>query len=299
MARRSGRWTGPRERPEANKLITGITVATTGKRRVHPNDEWCWPVQYRVHRDAANGVTATLLNPSSVGTGVYRVINPKDTTYAGGVKADAVYRYDASITSGQRALTLAGTPTAAFTSADVGKTVMIAGAGAAGIDLITTISAYVSASHVTTTAAASATVSGVEAIYGTRHVRGRPCSTRLLGGRADHRPPNGESRSQRRVDLCRAVRVRRDIRLLLCWRRHQRLDARPAHRLGSLLRDGCWYEDRERRLLPPLGRRRIASRVDADRRQHGQQPLRSCRELLHLRLVDGVEGTHINRVRGA
>ena len=67
----------------------------------------------------------------------------------------------------RHALTLAGTPTAAFTSADVGKTVMIAGAGAAGIDLITTISAYVSASHVTTTAAASATVSGVEAIYGT------------------------------------------------------------------------------------------------------------------------------------
>lgn len=64
---------------------------------------------------------------------------------------------DAAITATQHQLTSA---TAAFTSADVGKTVYVVGAGAAGADLFTTIATFTNATTVQLTATAGTTVSG-------------------------------------------------------------------------------------------------------------------------------------------
>lgn len=57
--------------------------------------------------------------------------------------------------------------TAAFTSADVGKRIVVAGAGAAAAPLITTIAAYVSPTAVTLTDAAGTTVTDAVTTYGT------------------------------------------------------------------------------------------------------------------------------------
>lgn len=56
--------------------------------------------------------------------------------------------------------------TGLFVSEDVGKTVIVNGAGAAGVDLVTTIAAYVSATQITLTAAASTTVSVAKVAWG-------------------------------------------------------------------------------------------------------------------------------------
>jgi hypothetical protein len=70
----------------------------------------------------------------------------------------------ASITSGQTALTLSW---ASLTAADVGKALVVVGAGAAGAPLVTTIAAVTSATTATAGLAASTTVSGGKAAYGT------------------------------------------------------------------------------------------------------------------------------------
>ncbi|WP_181168646.1 MULTISPECIES: carbohydrate-binding protein [unclassified Mesorhizobium] len=71
-----------------------------------------------------------------------------------------------SITSGTAALTVAG---AAFATSDVGKLIIVPGAGAAGIPLVTTISARTSATQVTLGANAGTTLSAVSktVTYGT------------------------------------------------------------------------------------------------------------------------------------
>lgn len=61
-----------------------------------------------------------------------------------------------SITSGAAALTNAG---AVFTTADIGKRIAVGGAGASGVDLVTSIIAYVSATQVTLAANAGTTKS--------------------------------------------------------------------------------------------------------------------------------------------
>lgn len=81
----------------------------------------------------------------------------------GGV-ADAQTLSDGAIASGLKALTSA---TGLFVAGDVGKTVIVAAAGAAGDDLRTTIAAYVSATEVTLTAAAGGTVTGATFSWGT------------------------------------------------------------------------------------------------------------------------------------
>lgn len=81
-----------------------------------------------------------------------------------GAKGDGIHGTDGAITSGLSAFTSAA---AAFTANDVGKVIVIVGAGAAGVDLTTTISAFVSATAVTLTAAAGSTVSGKDYSYGT------------------------------------------------------------------------------------------------------------------------------------
>ena len=72
---------------------------------------------------------------------------------------------DAAMTAAAAALTSASNP---FTSADVGATVIVVGAGAAGADLITTISAFVGAGQVTLAANAGTTVSGAECAWAAR-----------------------------------------------------------------------------------------------------------------------------------
>lgn len=75
---------------------------------------------------------------------------------------------DAAITSGAAILTSpsGGTSWPGFTSSDVGKTVYIDGAGAAGASFVTTISGYTSATQVTLTANAGTTVTGRTAVFG-------------------------------------------------------------------------------------------------------------------------------------
>lgn len=81
-----------------------------------------------------------------------------------GAKGDVRKYADGAITTGTAAFTSA---TATFTTADVGKTITISGAGAAGIMHVTTISAYVSATAVTLAANAGTTVSGKLFGFGT------------------------------------------------------------------------------------------------------------------------------------
>jgi hypothetical protein len=86
-----------------------------------------------------------------------------------GAKGDTKNVTDGAITASSKTLTSAS---ANFTSADVGKTVIVAGAGASGsfTTLTTTIAAYVSSTSVTLTAAATNTVSSAGVCYGTDDV---------------------------------------------------------------------------------------------------------------------------------
>lgn len=86
------------------------------------------------------------------------------STFEYGAKGDAVQLTDGAITSGQATLTSAS---ASFVAADVGKTVSVAGAGAAGVSLVTTITARNSATSVTLAANAGSTVTGTLVWYGT------------------------------------------------------------------------------------------------------------------------------------
>jgi hypothetical protein len=70
---------------------------------------------------------------------------------------------DGAITTGTTAFTSAS---ATFTASDVGKVITIEDAGGTDINLTTTIAAFVSATAVTLTAAASATVSSKTFVYG-------------------------------------------------------------------------------------------------------------------------------------
>lgn len=77
-----------------------------------------------------------------------------------------------AMASGSATITSAANP---WTAADVGKTIVVPGAGAAGAKLTTTIAAYVSAGNVTLAAAASTAASG-GATWGTN------CSAALQAG---------------------------------------------------------------------------------------------------------------------
>lgn len=83
-----------------------------------------------------------------------------------GAKGDAQqFNHAGAMTAS--AATLTDSTNSPFTSADVGKHIVVSGAGASGADLITTISGFTSASAVTLTAAAGTTVTTAEYIYGT------------------------------------------------------------------------------------------------------------------------------------
>jgi hypothetical protein len=123
------------------------------------------------------GLRAPVVQPAQVGVTVAalgtdgrlpgaqnpaRVINVMDPAY--GAKGDGKHVNDGAITTGTATLTSA---TAGFTAADVGKLCYVAGAGAAGAQLATTISAFTNSTTVTLAANASTTVSGAAVDYGT------------------------------------------------------------------------------------------------------------------------------------
>jgi hypothetical protein len=81
-----------------------------------------------------------------------------------GAKGDAVISDAGAITSASHDFSDASR---LFTVADVGKTIGIMGAGAAGVTLITTIASLAATHHVNLTAAAATTVSSAHYAYGT------------------------------------------------------------------------------------------------------------------------------------
>jgi hypothetical protein len=81
-----------------------------------------------------------------------------------GAKGNALQYFTGSITAATKTFTATGT---AFTAADVGKGIAIAGAGTAGATLTTTITGYVSATSVLVASAAITTVTGASFTYGT------------------------------------------------------------------------------------------------------------------------------------
>lgn len=102
-----------------------------------------------------------------IGAGGGGIVNVLDPGY--GAKGDGVAKRAAgSITSGSATLTVAG---AAFTSADVGKRVAVYGAGtsnpANAAIHAASISSVISATVVTLSSAATATVTGADVVYGT------------------------------------------------------------------------------------------------------------------------------------
>jgi hypothetical protein len=101
----------------------------------------------------------------STGPAVPGMANVKSPVY--GAKGDAAFcgnGGDAAITNGTGALSA---NCITFTTADVGKTVNVAGAGAAGAAYSGTITAFVSAHAVTVSPNASTTVTGAAIEYGT------------------------------------------------------------------------------------------------------------------------------------
>lgn len=81
-----------------------------------------------------------------------------------GAVSDAQMIEDGAMTSGQPALT---SPAGLFTSADVGKAIVVGGAGAGGAKLRTTVSAYVSTTELTLTDNAQTTITSGGAAWGT------------------------------------------------------------------------------------------------------------------------------------
>jgi len=91
-------------------------------------------------------------------------INAKTARY--GAKGDTKVVLDGAMSSSTSTTTLTSA-TAGFVSTDVGKTVSVAGAGAAGAILAGTISTYISATQVTLSVACATTVSGAKTTWGT------------------------------------------------------------------------------------------------------------------------------------
>jgi hypothetical protein len=89
---------------------------------------------------------------------VYNVTDPKFGAIGDGKKV-----FDAAISASTTTLTSA---TANFTSSDVGKAIRVPYAGAAGVDLITTIAAFTNSTTITLTDAASTTVTADTVVWG-------------------------------------------------------------------------------------------------------------------------------------
>jgi hypothetical protein len=142
--------------------------ANTGHDPTADTSETWWAPQLsrRAVTDASTGPAAGAA-PQYTGTG--RQTNPVRPASAAlnvldyGCKVNGKIVHDAAMTTGQATLSSAS---AAFTAADNGKYVLVKGAGAAGVDLITTILS-VTGGVATLNANAGTTVSTAFALYGT------------------------------------------------------------------------------------------------------------------------------------
>lgn len=106
-------------------------------------------------------MSPSLLNSTSL---LARSRATEKTLWDFGARGDARDLTDVAITSGSTTLTSA---TGAFTSSDTGKVITVAGAGASGAGLITTISSVTNSTTIVLAAAAGTTVSGANAVLGT------------------------------------------------------------------------------------------------------------------------------------
>ena len=96
----------------------------------------------------------------------YIWIGHQDATAIATAVPDGRTFYDASMSSSVSPTDLHSTSAGAFTSADVGMPVRVIGAGTAGADLVTTVSAYVSSTDITLADPCHTTVSAAQASVG-------------------------------------------------------------------------------------------------------------------------------------
>jgi hypothetical protein len=116
---------------------------------------------------ASGLTTGQVLTALSATTFGFRAPQAFDVRDYGAV-GDGQVRQDGAMTNGSATLTVGG---AAFTVADVGKVVSVAGAGGGGTTnrLLTTISAYVSTTQVTLAAPATHTITAALVVWGTNN----------------------------------------------------------------------------------------------------------------------------------
>ncbi|WP_414462964.1 hypothetical protein [Hyphomicrobium sp. DY-1] len=121
-----------------------------------------WSASNHINDVAADARQGVFVAPSSDTTGAsgawVRVFEHLYASYFGVQGNSVSVAATVSIASGSAALTAVG---AAFTAADVGKRILVPGAGASGATLVTTISAFADATHVTLAANAGTTLSSV------------------------------------------------------------------------------------------------------------------------------------------
>ena len=154
--------------PLASPALTGNPTAPT--QSANDNSTKIATTAY-VDTAAGGGGTEATLAEALAGTNTTTRMSPRRTrnvtervynVEAYGAEHDGERTLDGAITSGLAVLTSASNP---FTSADVGKIIVVSGAGAAGVAHKTTIASYQSAGQVTLTASASTTVSGIALVY--------------------------------------------------------------------------------------------------------------------------------------
>jgi hypothetical protein len=131
-------------------------------------------------------VNGPITNPgvgTEAGPWIFNVV-----TY--GAKGDGRITVDGAMTSGSTTLTCAtSTP---FTAADIGKAIMVKGAGASGITtLVTTITAISDPGHITLAAAASTTVTGATVMWATDDT---PAFTTAINAAAAYAQANGAAK---------------------------------------------------------------------------------------------------------
>ena len=143
---------------------TPITVYVLGQQVVSPNNDVVSAKVAHISSATYDSDTPKWALSSTFGA----LVKPEQF----GAKGDAKKITDAAMTSGSGVLTSA---TAVFVASDIGKVISVAGAGAAlgggglgaGTTLLTTIASCQSATQVTLTADATATVSAKQSVYGT------------------------------------------------------------------------------------------------------------------------------------
>ncbi len=99
---------------------------------------------------------------NDLGASINGTFNLKSTPYS--ARPDALIASDGAMTSGSPALTCASGP---FKVSDLGKAIIVGGAGASGAVLQSTISNFISPSQVSLAASASTTTSGAGVLWGT------------------------------------------------------------------------------------------------------------------------------------